>query len=240
MKGNLISLSLDDTFRFSCHKHLTCYNQCCHDLNQLLTPFDILRLKNHLEMSSGDFLAQYTTQHTGPETGLPIIALNPANNSDLQCPFVAANGCQVYESRPSSCRMYPIVRAITRCRKTGKVAERFMLLKESHCLGFDQDKTQTLRQWIKDQGIAIYNKMNDMLMEIISLKNRYKTGPLDIKASRVFQMALYDLDTFRFYLFEKGLPTGLQLDPDTLSIVEKNDVELLKLGHAWVKKNFLA
>jgi hypothetical protein len=131
--------------------------------------------------------------------------------------------------------MYPIARAITRSRETHKVTEHFMLLKEPHCLGFDQDYTQTVRQWIKNQGAAVCNAMNDMLMEIISLKNSHLPGPLDIRASYVFQMALYDLDAFRSHIVEKGLPDNLQLNPDMLAAAKKDDIQLLKLGHTWVK-----
>ena len=128
MKDKITPLSADQVFRFVCHKQLACFNQCCRDLNQLLTPIDILRLKNHLGLSSGKFLSRYTSQLTGPQSGLPVIVLNSVNGSEAQCPFVTPSGCHVYESRPSSCRMYPIARAITRSRETHKVTEHFMLL----------------------------------------------------------------------------------------------------------------
>jgi Fe-S-cluster containining protein len=236
MNDKMAPLSADDRFRFSCHKHLDCFNQCCRNLNQFLTPFDVLRLKNHLGMSSGKFLARYTSHHTGPQSGLPVIALNPVYASESQCPFITPCGCSVYENRPSSCRMYPIARVITRSRKIDKITEHFMLLKESHCLGFDQENTQTVREWIENQGIAVYNEMNDMLMEIISLKNHHLPGPLDVKASHVFQMVLYDLDAFRAHIFGRGLLDNLQLSPAKLAGVKKNDIELLKLGHNWVKQ----
>jgi hypothetical protein len=54
MKHNMTPLSLDDSFQFSCTKHVTCFNSCCRDLNQFLTPFDILQLKNYLEITSGE------------------------------------------------------------------------------------------------------------------------------------------------------------------------------------------
>ncbi len=232
----MIPISIDDTFKFSCSAKVPCFNDCCRDLNQFLTPYDILCLKNHLGMTSGAFLERYTTQHTGPETGLPVIALKPDDALKLKCPFVTQSGCSVYNARPSSCRMYPLARAISRCRETGRITEHFALIKESHCRGFEQETTQTVRQWIENQKIAGYNEMNDMLMEIISLKNHTRPGPLDMKSSHFFHIALYDLDRFRPHIFEKGLLDDFHLDSDILKAVKNDDVELLKLSHRWIKK----
>ena len=232
----MIPISIDDTFKFSCSAKVPCFNECCQDLNQFLTPYDILCLKNHLGLTSGTFLERYTTQHTGPETGLPVIALKPDDALKLKCPFVTESGCSVYNARPSSCRMYPLARAISRSRETGRITEHFALIKELHCRGFEQETTQTVRQWIENQKIAGYNEINDMLMEIISLKNHTRPGPLDMKSSHFFQIALYDLDRFRPHIFEKGLLDDLHLDSDILEGVKNDDVELLKLSHKWIKQ----
>jgi Fe-S-cluster containining protein len=239
MENNVIVLSRKDSFQFSCTRRLSCFNSCCRDLNQFLTPFDILKLKTHLAMTSGDFLARYTTQHTGPQSGLPIITLKPADLSELKCPFVTPSGCRVYEARPSSCRIYPIIRTITRCRKTGTVTEYFALLKEPHCQGLNQFKVQTIDEWMESQGLAGYNEMNDMLMEIISLKNLRMPGPLDTRFQSRFQMALYDLDLFKEHLFDQALGEDQLLDSQPLSVIKNDEIELLKFSHRWIKHMLL-
>jgi hypothetical protein len=236
LDNNLILISLDDPFKFSCSKNVSCFNACCRNLNQFLTPYDILRLKNHLGLSSTDFLGRYCAQHTGPESGLPIVTLRPKDVRQLTCPFVTSAGCSVYAHRPSSCRTYPLVRAVSKSRETGEITERFMLLKESHCLGFNAEKTQTVRRWIEDQGIAVYNTFNDLLLQIISLKNRLITGPLDIKSRHLFYLALYDLDNFRTRIFAENLLDNFEMDPTHLEAVQTEDVALLKLGIKWVKR----
>lgn len=236
MENNMTPLSANDTFLFSCSKKVSCFNECCRDLNQFLTPYDILRLKHRLELSSHLFLERYTTQQTGPETGLPIITLKINDPHKLKCPFVTSSGCSVYEDRPSSCRTYPLLRMASRSRETGKITEQYILLKESHCLGFEQDRTWTIRKWIQDQNVAFYNEMNDMLLEIIGLKSRLIPGPLDIKSRFAFHMALYDMDTFRSHIFEQNILAHWNLDENTLDSVKNDDVELLKLGHRWIKK----
>jgi Fe-S-cluster containining protein len=236
MENNISPLSPNDTFKFSCTQKIACFNECCRDLNQFLTPYDILRLKNRLGLTSSIFLERYTTQHTGPETGLPIITLKTDHANKFKCPFVTASGCRVYEDRPSSCRTYPLIRVASRSGAAATVTEQYMLLEETHCLGCKQGKNWTVREWIENQEVAIYNQMNDMFMEIIGLKNRRLPGPLDMKSSPMFHLACYDLDTFRSHIFDKDLPGDRNLGPETLDALKHDDDELLKLGFEWVKK----
>jgi len=237
---NMIPLSLKDTFRFACSKQVPCYNECCQDLNQYLTPYDILRLKNHLELSSGIFLERYTAQHTGPESGFPIITFKANHAQELKCPFVTQTGCSVYEARPAACRAYPLVRVVSRSRETGRLNEQYLLLEEPHCLGFNQGQTQTVGKWIESQGLSIYNQMNDMMMEIISLKNQLMPGQLDIKSSVAFHMACYDLDKFRSHIFEKGILEDRNLDNETLESLRSDDEALLRFGLHWIKKTLFS
>jgi Fe-S-cluster containining protein len=226
----------DDQFGFACSPEVACFNECCRDLNQFLYPYDILRLKKGLGLSSGEFLARYTIQHIGPESGLPIVALKTADAEALTCPFATEKGCRVYPNRPSSCRIYPLVRAISRNRETGKITERFMLLNEPHCLGFNEPKEQTVRQWIKEQGVGADNPINDTLMEIISLKTRLRPGPLDLKSRQLFFWALYDLDNFRNQFFNKGRLNNLDGAPQKMAAAETDDRALLEVAMEWVKQ----
>jgi Fe-S-cluster containining protein len=235
MDSNITPISIDEHFQFQCTSDVACFNACCRDLNQFLTPYDILWLKTHLGLRSGEFIEKYTAQHIGPETGLPVLTLSPVRSADLQCPFVTTCGCSVYADRPSSCRVYPVARAISRNRKTGKISEHFALIQEPHCLGFQQSKTQTVRQWLEDQALDAYNQLNDLFLEIISLKNRCRPDPLDLRSKLVFHMALYDIDAFQEQIFQKGLIDDLNLEPELLEVLKNDEVELLKFGHRYVK-----
>ena len=230
-----IPISGDDKFRFSCSSDVSCFNECCKDLNQFLTPYDILRLKNHLGVSSGSFLKDYTTCHEGPETGLPVISLKPGSDSQLKCPFVTPGGCSVYEDRPSSCRTYPLIRAVSRSRETGKVSEYYALLKEPHCLGFERGPSRTVHEWIDKQGILIYNEINDMMLEIISMKNQYSPGPLDLKSGHIFYTALYDLDSFRTQILKNKLSYDFAQDQQIVDIKKNDDLALLKFSYKWIQ-----
>lgn len=236
MEEHLIQLSPDDKFRFSCKSGLTCFNECCRDLNQYLSPYDILRLKNNLGISSGMFLKTYTSYHTGPETGLPVVTLKTDSASGSMCPFITPSGCKVYKDRPSSCRTYPLARLVSRNRESRRLSEYYMMIKETHCLGFNDGKEQSVCEWVMEQDIEPYNRMNDMLMEILSLKNQKISGELDIKSGYLFRMALYDLDAFRSHIFSKDIETG-GINNDDFNAAKQDDAALLRVAFSWVKQN---
>ena len=236
MEDNIVQIMPDEPFQFSCHSKVVCFNECCRDLNQFITPYDMLRMRKNLGLSCEEFLSKYTSQHIGPESGLPVVTLKPNIADELTCPFVTPEGCRVYNDRPASCRMYPLARAVTRSRETGQLIEHFALIKESHCKGFSEGKSQTPLEWVESQGLKKYNEMNDLLLEIISLKNQKKPGPVDFKEKLMVHMAFYDLDSFRTHIFEKGLLDEFNLDEFILEKIKTDDVELLKLGFEWIKR----
>jgi hypothetical protein len=142
----------------------------------------------------------------------------------------------VYKNRPLSCRTYPLVRVLSRSRQSGEVTEQFMVLQESHCLGFRENRKQTVTQWMDEQKIADYNVINDQMMQLISLKNRLMPGPLDLKSGHLFYLALYDLDNFRSQIKANGLLNDFQVDSPTMEKAMEDDVALLELGMKWIKQ----
>ncbi len=234
MENEIIAIGPDEKFKFACIPEVPCFNECCQDLNQFLTPYDILRLKNNLKLKSWEFLEKYTIRHLGPETGLPVIVLRQDPASGMKCPFVTPKGCSVYDDRPSSCRIYPLARLATRSRETGKITEHYALMKEPHCLGFKENKSWSPLEWIKSQGLEIYNEMNDMMMETIARKNRLHPEPLDMKEQHIFHIGCYDIDRFGIEVFEKNLLNDLKISEDLMEKAEKDETELLKLGFYWI------
>ena len=115
------------------------------------------------------------------------------------------------------------------------MTEQFMVLKEPHCCGFNSGKTRTVQQWLDEQGLSIYNEINDKLLQIISLKNRRLPGVLDIKARHLFFTALYDLDSFRSQITGNGLLADFQFDSLLVDKALQDDVALLEVGMEWIK-----
>jgi Fe-S-cluster containining protein len=237
MQNPITPLKNRQTFCFTCSPQVACFNACCRDLSQVLTPYDVLCLKGFLNLSSGDFLAAYTQESTGPGTGLPVVSLRFGDSADLACPFVTDAGCRVYPARPASCRTYPLARGVSRSRKTGRLTEHWALIREPHCLGFRNGHPQTVDEWINDQQIAVHNRMNDMMLELISLKNRFRPGPLLPSEKKQVYTALYDLDTFWTEWLEKD---GTGTDATDTSATDRKrpgDPDLLIVAMNWVRKN---
>ncbi|OQY52955.1 MAG: zinc/iron-chelating domain-containing protein [Desulfobacteraceae bacterium 4572_89] len=235
MTEEMISVHVDEPMNFDCSQENICFNDCCRDLNQALTPYDILRLKNNLGVSSQDFLKKYTYLHYGPGSGLPIVEFKPNPATGHECPFVTEKGCFVYEDRPGSCRLYPLARAISRSRETGVITEYFALIEESHCKGFGRKTKLTVGQWLEGQDVEVHNQNNDKLMELISLKNRILPGKLEGAQSDQFYLALYDLDEFRTRIFDQDLAEDFNLPLSFLNFIKSNDEALLDFGIEWVK-----
>ncbi|OEU47169.1 MAG: hypothetical protein BA872_08650 [Desulfobacterales bacterium C00003060] len=237
MMNGFIKLAVDDTFLFSCHPGIECFNRCCADLNQFLTPYDILRLKNGLKLSSGEFLKRYTTHHIGPASGLPVVTLKMLEHKDLSCPFVSKTGCTVYVDRPGSCRIYPLARIVQRKPNQRTCEEFHIVIREPHCLGFNESKKWTVREWKQSQAVSQYDEMNDLLMDIISSKNRSGRSRLTHSENELFYLACYDLDGFRDLVLEKRL-SKTQAHPvkkEVIETLEVDDVALLRFGMEWIK-----
>ena len=240
MDAELIEILPDRPFAFSCGPSVSCFNRCCRDLNQFLTPYDILRLKTGMQLSSGAFLRRYAVVHDGPETGLPVVSFRTDAADGHRCPLVSAEGCRVYADRPSSCRSYPVMRLASRNRQTGRITERYFLLREPHCRGFESTVAQSLQRWVAEQGLAVYNEMNDRILALIARKKRQRPGPLDMVARHRFTTALYDLDAFRRQVFETGLAGDGRYDTGLRRAAESDDTALLKLAVEWVKEELFS
>ncbi len=234
MSDDMIPITLETSVGFRCGLENGCFNDCCRDLHQALTPYDILRLRKNLGITSQDFLRKYTSLHHGPESGLPVVGFKPNPETGHECPFVTPAGCSVYEDRPASCRMYPLARAIARSRETGKVSEFFALIEEPHCNGFGAKTDLTVEEWLKGQDVQKHNKQNDKLMDLISLKNRILPGKLEGAQADIFYLGLYDLDEFRSRIFNRNLLESMKVPETALEKIRLDDEALLDFGIAWV------
>jgi uncharacterized protein len=231
----LLPIETQETFRFACHGKVSCFNLCCRDLNQALTPYDVLCLKNYLNVSSQEFIRTYAIMTTGPSTGLPVVSLRFGDDAEKRCPFVTPGGCSVYAARPSSCRIYPLARALRRDRSDGRISEHFAVVREPHCQGLGQQGTQTVRQWVADQGLETYLEMNDALMELIALKNQLRPGPLPPALAQWTRMALYDIETLRQKAQAVELP-GMNCGSLSPLPPENNDRAWLHWGLRWINR----
>ena len=218
-----------DSFKFACHPDVPCFNQCCADLKLVLTPYDVLRLKNRLGLKSDRFLDQYTVTLTEKDQRFPRIQLKMTDNPGKPCPFVTPQGCSVYEDRPGACRTYPLGRG-----SASGGRETYFLVKEDHCQGFKEDKSWTVSEWLSDQGLTVYNKANDRWMEIITAKASLGEEAHRVKKIQMFFMVSYNLDRFREFVLGSRFLDMFEIPPQVRERIEIDDLSLLKLGFDWL------
>jgi len=222
-----VRVSLDDKFKFSCHKELTCYNTCCRDVNIFLTPYDVLRMRKNTGLSSGEFLKAYTVALLGEE-GIPLVVLRMMEDENKTCRFVTRDGCSIYRDRPWSCRMYPVFPVSSK-------EEEFLIEEKSSCLGFREEKQWTPREWKKDQDIDIYDTMNESYKEITLHDYFQKGNKLDSGKTKLLYTACYDLDAFKRFLFETRFFDIYDVEKEVIEKIKNDEEELLSFGYRWVR-----
>ncbi len=89
-------LSVEDTFTFACGPHVPCFTECCQKLDLLLTPYDVLRLRGRLGLSSEEFLDTHTVMRLRTGHGFPEVMLQMDPGNEKRCPFVTPQGCSLY------------------------------------------------------------------------------------------------------------------------------------------------
>lgn len=228
-------LSLSDRFQFSCGPHVSCFTECCGKLELLLTPYDLLRLRTRLGISSSDFLDAHTTMRWNTPHGFPEVLLNMDRGEENRCPFVTSSGCTVYEDRPGACRIYPLGRASTSSLEPGTNREFYFVVREDHCRGFEQALGWEVGEWLQDQGMEPYNQANDLLMELYVRKARLKKISLGPQHMKMFVMACYNTERFRDFIFKSAFLNKFQIPADVTEQIRTNDFKLLDFAFLWLK-----
>ncbi len=232
-------LSLDSRFKFRCYPGVGCFTACCGNINITLTPFDILRLRRHLNMAAPEFLHQYTVPQYLEKTDMPGVKIKL--NEQGRCPFVTPDGCTVYPSRPTTCRYYPVGMANFHERPDDEKTEDardeqfFFLVKEPHCKGHEEAKEWSIREWREDQGVDICDEMNRDWMALVMRRKSFGIqATLSEKAQRMFFMASTDLDQFRRFVLESSFLDTYEVDPEELERIREDDVALMKFSFRYL------
>ena len=229
-------LGPDDTFRFACHPGVSCFNRCCCDVNIFLSPFDVLRMKKRLGMTSSDFLEEYALMPVQKDMKTPAVVLRMNDDKDKTCPFLSAEGCGIYSDRPWPCRMYPLGLAAQKDTPDGWRGERFyFLMKEAVCQGFEEAKEWTVRQWFDNQGIDEYDMWGEQFKEV-TLHSFFEAGGLlSPQRMQMFFTACYDLDKFREFVFDSTLLKRFEVDEDFIEEMGYSDEALLRFAFQWLR-----
>ncbi len=225
-------LNISDKITFNCRKDIECFNKCCKDVNIFLTPYDIIRLKNALEISSQEFLDKYTVSPFSKELKIPVIILK-LNKEDKACPFVTNKGCNVYNDRPRACRMYPIEENSHEISQETK--KDFYLIEEEFCLGHKESKELLVSEFLNNEGISKYNEMLEYFNKVISRKEIMEGDSLDTQKVGMFYLAFYNIDNFKEFVFKSSFLDKFEVSKEELRKIITDDVELLKFSSKWLR-----
>lgn len=226
-------LNRDDTFAFSCHPGLTCFNTCCREKHLPLTPYDVLRMRQALDVHSDEFLERYVLYRTDPDTGFPVLSLK-MNGENKLCPFVGGEGCRIYKHRPMACRLYPLGRSSTIGTDFRAPREFFYLLDTPGCQGIHENKVQQVWEWAESQGLLPYMEMNDQMLGLVFHPNRDRSRPLHQKQQQKLLVACYNIDMFKELVESPRFVDTFHVDQSTLDTVTRDDTALLRLGFAYL------
>lgn len=226
-------------FKFACHKGKECYTHCCSDLNMILTPYDIIRMKNRLGLTCDQFLAIYTRPEMLVRTKLPVVTLKMLDDDKKSCPFITPEGCTIYEDRPVTCRYYPLGTAAFREQEIEPTGEDFyFMVRESHCLGFQADKEWAVGEWRKDQDVGLYDEINKGWMEFMLRKKSFGfQAELSEQSRGMFFMVSSNIDRLRRFVFESSFLDKYDVGKDLLEQIKTDEVALLKFGFDWLQSS---
>jgi Fe-S-cluster containining protein len=214
-----------------------CYTNCCRKLDLILYPYDIIRLKNRLGITSEEFMRSHTRLGPSSHPFFPAVMLLMSDNEEYTCPFLDTSGCKVYEDRPTACRTYPLERAVDRSPGKGRVNEYYFKTNHSYCFGHQEAKEWTVKTWVKDQKAQHYNAQNDIWAEIDTLfaGNPWQGEGSGGPRQQMAFMVCYNIDGFRHFAEDNKLFDQFKIESSQRRILADDDEALLKFGFEWLK-----
>ncbi|HZE21081.1 MAG TPA: YkgJ family cysteine cluster protein [Desulfobaccales bacterium] len=224
-----VGLDPYSTFTFHCHAGLPCFNRCCRTPTVILSPYDILRLKQALGITSRELLQRYTRQELESESNLPLVLIDPGRSAEGSCPFLGAQGCLVYAHRPAACRLFPITMG-SKLTADG-VVDYYFRRELDYCRGFDTDRQWTLSSWMANQGFGEYDRKRRAWIEIFLRAGVEPDIEVDALVQDLFATLAYDLDKFRRLVSEPAFLQAYGVEPEEASSLRTDDLALLHLSY---------
>ena len=86
-----------------------------------------------------------------------------------------------------------------------------------------------------DQGASEYNQFNDMAAQLAFHPKLGDAAKLDDKKIGMIFMALYDMDTFREFVFNSTFLDRFDVEEETVEKIKTGDEELLRFGMLWIE-----
>ncbi len=146
-------------------------------------------------------------------------------------------GCSIYENRPTACRYYPL--GLLSLRKKDAVGDEknYALVEEDPCLGHQENKTQTIAEYRKEQGLEEHDPLTREWRRLILKKK--SAGPTIGKPSemslQLFFMASYNVDQFQNFVTSEQFHENYEIDPELLEKLKTDQLEVVKSGAEFMR-----
>ena len=234
-------LTAESKFNFRCHKGVSCFNECCRQADVTLAPYDIVRLKKRLGMTSAEFLNAHTVPFAMDQDQVPGLKMRTDDKGTCLL-LDGDNGCSVYEDRPTVCRYYPIAILSIRKKDATEATENYSMVREAHCKGHDEDREITVAEYREEQGCEEFDVHNREWYELILKKKSGGPGvgtPSEM-SRQLFFMASYNTDMFRKFVLSDNFKAAYNLPEETYAGVAEDDLALLALGYKLMRQALFA
>ncbi|MEO5342602.1 MAG: YkgJ family cysteine cluster protein [Gammaproteobacteria bacterium SHHR-1] len=224
-------------FNFRCHPQVSCFNACCRQADITLTPYDLIRIKQHLGLGSTEVLQRHTVPFEMDNHGIPGIKMRTTDEG--ACLFmVEGEGCSIYANRPTACRYYPVALLAMKPSDEPNEKQAYSLVKEEHCKGHEEEQEQSIDEYRAEQGVIDYDEHNRDFLQLILKKK--SAGPAIGRPSetslQLFFMACYDIDRFRKFVASASFRASYALDASVFEQIEHDDVFALQFAMAFLKQ----
>ncbi|ADH85342.1 YkgJ family cysteine cluster protein [Desulfurivibrio alkaliphilus] len=223
-----------EEFSFNCGPEVPCFTECCRALDLVLTPYDALRLRHRLGLDSAAFLERYAVIEEHQDEAFSLVYLAMLEDERRRCPFVGPAGCTVYEDRPAACRAYPIGRGLrlTPCRS--HLQELFVLVREDHCRGFEENRSITPEDWMADQGLEPYNRFSEAMLPLLRHPIILQGWQPTPEQQQEYLHTLYQLEYFRRRVAAGEISLPDEAEVKGQEAAELDDYQLLLAAIKWL------
>jgi Fe-S-cluster containining protein len=223
--------------QFRCYPGISCFNACCKNIDITLTPYDILRLKRRLGVTSGEFLREYTEPYEMEKEGIAGVKFKPVDGGTA-CRFMREEGCSVYEDRPTACRYYPVALISLRRQDEYTDVNSYALVKEDHCKGHLEERPLTIDEYRNEQGLDDYDTLGRGWRQLVLKKK--SSGPTVGKPSKrslqLFFMGCYDLDRFREFVISAPFNDTYDIPEETRQKILGDETELMLFAFSFLRQ----
>ena len=165
----------------------------------------------------------------------PVVMLKMNDEGDKPCPFVAAEGCTVYEDRPWSCRMYPLGMGLPPARAGVEPEPVYFLNEDDFCEGRGEPGQWTVTGWRDNQGVGAQEQFEAGFQQLVSHPWFIGGRKLDPRRMEMFYTACYDLDAFRRFVFGTTFLERFELEEGLQERLRTDDQALAQFAFRWLR-----